>query len=49
MLMATEVPRRRRFVRDIFYSLTDPDLVAVCIFAISGSDNTLDGVDFPTR
>jgi hypothetical protein len=36
MLMATERPRRRRFVPDIFYSLRDPDLIAVCIFAISG-------------
>jgi hypothetical protein len=36
MLMAIELPRRRRFVPDIFYSLRDPDLIAVTIFSISG-------------
>ena len=36
MLMAAELPRRRRFVSDIFYSVRDPDLIAVTIFSISG-------------
>jgi hypothetical protein len=38
VLMATELPRRpyRRFVSNIFYSLKNPDFVAVCVFAIIG-------------
>jgi hypothetical protein len=38
MLMVTELPRRpsRRFVSNTFYSLKNPDFIAVCVFAIIG-------------